>query len=476
MAALPLADWLRSLSDDALAALLRSRRDLATPPPANSDVLATRAGTAGSIARACENLDSATLAVLEVLLIAGADEHPVDTGRLDDLLGTPPPGALDRLRTLALAWGPDEAMSVPPAARDVFGPFPAGLGTSSPELAALGSDGLLERLRELGEDERALLTTLSSGPPIGRTRDAATDLPLEAATTPVQDLLARGPLVRRADRTGELPRAVASALPGGGTSTRSGDRAAWWCRVRSRGAHRAGPAHRPSAAIHGGYHRGRGGHGIPPVHRSAAADVVGATVTGAEVGWTRYPRAAQAHPGSRCRRTHRRVAGGTGRGGWTRRHRRKHLAGMGPHHAHRLLVVLTPVGALARPRPGMARPSPHARPRRRQGRQGQGDRAVVGGSSTSPGPHAAPSGAEHARRASGGVRDQKRRRARRAAGLARPAEGWSTAGPTGTRHDGRGHRVGRRRSGRADHGRQDAAGGRPARGRGRDGRRHAPTR
>lgn len=182
MAALPLADWLRSLSDDALAALLRSRRDLATPPPANSDVLATRAGTAGSIARACENLDSATLAVLEVLLIAGADEHPVDTGRLDDLLGTPPPGALDRLRTLALAWGPDEAMSVPPAARDVFGTFPAGLGTSSPELAALGSDGLLERLRELGEDERALLTTLSSGPPIGRTRDAATDLPLEAAT------------------------------------------------------------------------------------------------------------------------------------------------------------------------------------------------------------------------------------------------------------------------------------------------------
>lgn len=215
MAALPLADWLRSLSDDALAALLRSRRDLATPPPANSDVLATRAGTAGSIARACENLDSATLAVLEVLLIAGADEHPVDTGRLDDLLGTPPPGALDRLRTLALAWGPDEAMSVPPAARDVFGTFPAGLGTSSPELAALGSDGLLERLRELGEDERALLTTLSSGPPIGRTRDAATDLPLEAATTPVQKLLARGLLVRRDDRTVELPREVGIALRGG---------------------------------------------------------------------------------------------------------------------------------------------------------------------------------------------------------------------------------------------------------------------
>ncbi|EHR63334.1 helicase-associated domain-containing protein [Saccharomonospora cyanea] len=215
MAALSLADWLRSLPDDALADLLRARRDLATPPPANSDVLATRAGTAGSVARACENLDRATLAVLETLLVAGADDTPVGVGRLGELLATVPPRALDRLRSLALAWGPDDAVSVPAAARDVFGPFPAGLGVSSTELAKLDSDALAERIADVGEDERALLSTLSSGPPIGRTRDAAIDVPLASATTPVQKLLARGLLVRRDDQTVELPREVGLALRGG---------------------------------------------------------------------------------------------------------------------------------------------------------------------------------------------------------------------------------------------------------------------
>ncbi|EID54899.1 hypothetical protein SacxiDRAFT_2679 [Saccharomonospora xinjiangensis XJ-54] len=215
MAALSLADWLRSLPDDDLADLLRARRDLATPPPANSDVLATRASTAGSVARACENLDSATLAVIETLLVAGADDTPVAIGRLRELLTDVPPHSLGRLRSLALAWGPDDAVTVAPAAREVFGPFPAGLGASSPGLAELGADAVADRLAEVGEDERALLATLSSGPPVGRTRDAATDLPLASATTPVQKLLARGLLVRRDEQTVELPREVGIALRGG---------------------------------------------------------------------------------------------------------------------------------------------------------------------------------------------------------------------------------------------------------------------
>lgn len=215
MPALSLAEWLRSLPDDALADLLRARRDLATPPPANSDVLATRAATPGSVARACENLDNATLAVFETLLVLGADETPVDSARLGELLAVVPPHALDRLRSLALAWGPDDAVSVHAAARDVFGPFPAGLGASSAELAELGPRELEERLAAVGEDERALLTTLSSGPPIGRTRDAAADVPLDSATTPVQKLLARGLLVRRDSQTVELPRQVGLALRDG---------------------------------------------------------------------------------------------------------------------------------------------------------------------------------------------------------------------------------------------------------------------
>lgn len=215
MAASSLADWLRSLPDDALADLLRARRDLATPPPANSDVLATRAGTAGSVARACENLDNAALAVLETLLVAGADETPVSVERLARLLPVVPPNALDRLRSLALAWGPDEAVCVPAAAREVFGPFPGGLGASSAELAGLDPDVVAARLADVGEDEQALLSTLSSGSPLGRTRDAATDVPLDEAVTPVQKLLARGLLLRRDAQTVELPREVGLALRGG---------------------------------------------------------------------------------------------------------------------------------------------------------------------------------------------------------------------------------------------------------------------
>jgi hypothetical protein len=221
MAASSLADWLRSLPDDALADLLRARRDLATPPPANSDVLATRAETAGSVARACENLDNGTLAVLETLLVAGADTAPVPADDLARLLPLVPPKALDRLRSLALAWGPDDAVRVPAAAREVFGPFPAGLGASSAELVDLDDTSVAARLTEIGDDERALLSTLSSGSPLGRTRDAATDMPLDEATTPVQKLLARGLLLRRDPQTVELPREVGLHLRGGVVFDRS---------------------------------------------------------------------------------------------------------------------------------------------------------------------------------------------------------------------------------------------------------------
>ncbi|PXY32624.1 helicase-associated domain-containing protein [Prauserella muralis] len=212
MAATSLADWLRSASDDLLTELLRARRDLATPPPADSGVLATRAGTAGSIARACENLDTATLAVLEALLVAGADTEPVGRQRIAGLLGADLPEQLDRLRGLALAWGEDDALSVAPGAREVFGPYPAGLGAPAPGLDEKDLDAALA---EAGEDERALLGTLAAGPPIGRTRDAAAAVTLASASTPVQRLLARGLLLRRDDQTVELPQQLGLALRGG---------------------------------------------------------------------------------------------------------------------------------------------------------------------------------------------------------------------------------------------------------------------
>ncbi|WP_394359923.1 helicase-associated domain-containing protein [Amycolatopsis sp. SB7-3] len=212
MPAPSLADWLRQESDDALAALLRTRRDLSTPPPSDTIVLATRAGTPGSVARACEDLDTFTLAVLDALLLAGADTEPVPAAEVARLAGTEIGEALTLLRKRALVWGEDDALRVPPSARDALGPFPAGLGASSPSLA--GTD-IEAALAEVGEDERALLTTLAAGPPIGRTRDASADVPLERAQNPVQRLLARGLLLRRDDQTVELPREIGIALRGG---------------------------------------------------------------------------------------------------------------------------------------------------------------------------------------------------------------------------------------------------------------------
>ncbi len=212
MPAPSLADWLRKEPDDALAALLRARRDLSTPPPSDTIVLATRAGTPGSVARACEDLDTFTLAVLDALLLAGADTGPVTAAEVGRLVGTGVGETLARLRARALVWGEDDALRVPPSSRDVLGPFPAGLGASSPALAGTDIDA---KLADVSEDERALLTTLAAGPPIGRTRDASADIPLERATNPVQRLLARGLLLRRDDQTVELPRELGIALRGG---------------------------------------------------------------------------------------------------------------------------------------------------------------------------------------------------------------------------------------------------------------------
>ncbi|HVW40373.1 MAG TPA: DNA-binding protein, partial [Amycolatopsis sp.] len=210
MPATSLADWLRCASDDELAALLQARRDLATPPPPDSTVLATRAGTAGSAARALEDLDTFTLAVLDALLVADADTEPAPLAVVADLVGADPRSALDQLKARAVAWGDEDALRVLPVTREIVGPFPAGLGTSVPELAGFDPAGL-------SEDERGVLSALAAGPPIGRSRDAAIEVTLEQATTPVQRLLARGLLRRRDQGTVELPREVALALRGGHT-------------------------------------------------------------------------------------------------------------------------------------------------------------------------------------------------------------------------------------------------------------------
>jgi hypothetical protein len=107
MSGTTLAEWLRAQDDSALVALLRARPDLATPPPADTTVLATRIGSRASVARACEDLDTLTLTVLEALLVLDADLRPVSRTAVQELFGpTDISGPLDTLRAVHPARQP----------------------------------------------------------------------------------------------------------------------------------------------------------------------------------------------------------------------------------------------------------------------------------------------------------------------------------------------------------------------------------
>ncbi|MGH8795386.1 MAG: helicase-associated domain-containing protein, partial [Stackebrandtia sp.] len=130
---------LRSMSDEALAGLLRRRPDLAVPQPTGFEVLATRARTALSVSRALDLLDEFTLRVFDGLrVVASSDDGgPATSAELlvtvtPDVTGVPP--ALHRLRELALVWGPDKQLRFSDAAAEAAGPYPAGLGRPAAEL------------------------------------------------------------------------------------------------------------------------------------------------------------------------------------------------------------------------------------------------------------------------------------------------------------------------------------------------------
>ena len=211
-----LADWLRDRSDEELVALLRTRPDLATPPPADTSVLATRAGVRSSVARACEDLDSFALSTLEALVLLDADAAPAPLGAVAELLGREVTvervrRAVADLRARALVWGDEAELAIAPAIREALPTFPAGLGRPAEQLTEAQAKAALA---ELDEEERGLVGKLAEGSPIGRTKDAGKQVPLEQATNPVQRLLARGLLLRRDAETVELPRQLALAVRG----------------------------------------------------------------------------------------------------------------------------------------------------------------------------------------------------------------------------------------------------------------------
>ncbi|GAB2823097.1 helicase-associated domain-containing protein [Actinoallomurus bryophytorum] len=225
------AEWLRARDDDELRALFSCRPELITPVPSDITALSSRASAPSALSRALDRLDRFALNVFEALLVL-----PTPTTR-DDLaaaVGADVHGPLDRLRALALVWGPDQELRAAPGARQAI-PHPAGLGPPIREaFASYPSDRLAMLLDDLGLDSvdaigerigalveeagpeaRAALDRLAWGPPIGKVDGARRPVTLVTASSPIERLLARGLLVATDDRTVTLPREIGRYLRGG---------------------------------------------------------------------------------------------------------------------------------------------------------------------------------------------------------------------------------------------------------------------
>ncbi|PWU55129.1 hypothetical protein DLE60_28725, partial [Micromonospora globispora] len=174
-----LADHLRALPDESLAALLQLRPDLVVPVPADISALAIRAQSRVSVARALDGLDQFTLQILDA---ARLTRDPQEDGTATEAIlamataGPHPPaptavrGAVNKLRALFLLYGPEHDLHVV-AGVDEVSPYPAGLGRPAAELdprtAVLCADPakLRRTLLAAPPSARAILDRLAAGPP-----------------------------------------------------------------------------------------------------------------------------------------------------------------------------------------------------------------------------------------------------------------------------------------------------------------------
>src|SRR3989454_9142885 len=131
-----LADHLRALPDDELAALISLRPDLVVPVPGDMSALAARAQSRLSVARALDGLDRFTLQVLDGIRVIGngrsVDELVVLTAQ-SGVESSLVRAVLQRLRARAVVFGSEAALQVVGAVDDVTA-YPAGLGRPAAEL------------------------------------------------------------------------------------------------------------------------------------------------------------------------------------------------------------------------------------------------------------------------------------------------------------------------------------------------------
>ncbi|GGQ34242.1 helicase-associated domain-containing protein [Streptosporangium pseudovulgare] len=272
-------EWLRGRSDDRLRALVAARPELITPVPAHIEGLAGRASSPSAVARVLDRLDRFALAVLETLAVL---PEPVGYDVLRGRLARALPGAAgrpfrtalretaERLRTLALLYGPDRALAPAPGVREALD-APAGLGPPAAEAfrhhsperlaelvhdiggrnggtgesagrngaasgpngahdrpdrggagarealaALLGDDATVGRLLdEVSPQARAALDELTWGPPSGRVPNARREVRAATARSPIDQLLSRALLAAAGEETVVLPREVGLFLRDG---------------------------------------------------------------------------------------------------------------------------------------------------------------------------------------------------------------------------------------------------------------------
>ncbi|RZU34361.1 helicase-associated domain-containing protein [Blastococcus saxobsidens] len=205
-----LAAWLRTRSDEQLSALLVARPDIARPAPSDVVALASRLAVPVSVDRALDELDAATLQVLDVVLLA-----PTDGMAPDELIAALPEvpddvlaAAVDALTTRALLWGDDVLHAPDPVRRAVR--HPAGLGRRALDLRLQLPADLPAALAELASEEREVLERLAGDRPVGHLPDT----PGNGAGSPARRLLQRGMLARIDALNVELPREIGLALRG----------------------------------------------------------------------------------------------------------------------------------------------------------------------------------------------------------------------------------------------------------------------
>jgi len=209
------ADHLRALPDEALAALLALRPDLISPVPAELSTLAVRAQSRVSVARALDQLDRFTLAVLDAVRLC-AQDGTVAVASVLALTGAARPApepatvrvALDALRARLLVYGPESALCLVAGVTEACPRYPAGLGRPAaqldPDAGELCADpaALRRTVLAAAPAARAVLDRLAGGPPLGTVSRTA----LEDPQTPVGWLAAHHLLVPvRADDTTPAP-------------------------------------------------------------------------------------------------------------------------------------------------------------------------------------------------------------------------------------------------------------------------------